>query len=52
MTNREFLTAIAVDENAAVEMREYAQAQLDKMDAAETACPKLKLQTLRSVNKS
>ncbi len=34
MTNREFLTAIAVDENAAVEIREYAQAQLDKMDAA------------------
>ena len=34
MTNREFFNAVVADENAAVEIREYAQAQLDKMDAA------------------
>lgn len=34
MTNREFLTTIATDENVATEVREYAQMQLDKMDAA------------------
>lgn len=34
MTNREFLTTIAADENVAVEIREFAQAQLDKMDTA------------------
>lgn len=34
MTQREFLTTIAADENVAAEVREFAQAQLDKMNAA------------------
>ncbi len=34
MTNREFLNAIVANETIADEIREHAQAELDKMDAA------------------
>jgi Fic family protein len=34
MTNREFLNAIATNETLADEIREHAQAEIDKMDAA------------------
>ena len=37
MTNREFLTAVSACENCSDEIREYAQAAIAKMDAANEA---------------